>query len=92
MSFETNLALAVFKKHHSTLGDNLLKQHPIAPNKHTFDSVIQYYRDFIQTDAFHLTYTMEIDIEKILRRTNVSKAAGTGNLSGSFMKDGSLVL
>ena len=41
---------------------------------------------------FHLTYTTEIDIEIILRSTNVRKAAGIDDLSGRFLKDGSRVL
>ena len=53
---------------------------------------MQHDRYFIQTDAFHLTYTTEIDIEKIVRSTNVRKAAGTDDLSGRLLKDGSRVL
>ena len=51
-----------------------------------------YNRHFIETDAFHLTYTTEIDIEKILKSTNIRKAAGIDNLSGRFLEDGSQVL
>ena len=69
-----------------------MKKLPTPPNIYTFNSVIQYYRHFIQTDAFHLTYTTEIDIEKILRGTNVCKATGIDDLSGRFLKDGSRVL
>ena len=29
---------------------------------------MQYYKHFIQTDAFRLTYTTEIDIEKKLKK------------------------
>ena len=64
-----------------------MKKLPTPPN-----STIQYYIHFIQTDAFHLTYTMDIDIEKIFRSTNVCKAAGIDDLSGRFLKDGSQVL
>ena len=39
-----------------------------------------------------MTYTTEIDIEKILRSTKVRKAAGIDDLSGRFLKDGSRVL
>ena len=39
-----------------------------------------------------MTYTTEIDIEKILRITNILNAAGIDNLSGRFLKDGSRVL
>ena len=35
---------------------------------------------------------MEIDIEKILRSTNIHKATGIDDLSGRFLKDGSRVL
>ena len=69
-----------------------MKKLPIPPKRYTFNSVIQYYRHFIQTDAFHLTYTTEVDIEKILRSTNTRKAAGIDDLSGRFLKDGSQVL
>ena len=91
-SFETNSTLDVFKNYYSTLADNLLRKLPTPPNRYTFIPIIQYYRHFIPADAFHLTYTTEIDIEKILRRTNVRKAAGIDDLSGRFLKDGSRVL
>ena len=38
-----------------------------------------------------MTYTTEIDIEKILRSTNFCKSAGIDDLSGRFLKDGSRV-
>ena len=69
-----------------------MKKLPIPPSIYTFNSVIQYYRHFFQTDAFHLTYTSEIDIEKILKGTKACKAAGIDDLSGRFLKDGSRVL
>ena len=88
-SFETKLTLDVFKNYYSTLANNLLKKLPAPSNKYTFNSIIQYHRHFIQTDAFHLTYPTEIDIEKILRSTNVRKAAGIYGLSGRLLRDGS---
>ena len=39
-----------------------------------------------------MTYTTEIDIEKVLRSTNFRKAAGIDDRSGRFLKDGSRVL
>ena len=69
-----------------------MKKLPTPPNRYTFNSVIQYYRHFIQTDAFHLTYTTEIDIKKILRSTTIRKAAGIDDLSDRFLKDGLRVL
>ena len=90
-SFETKSTLDIFNNYYSTLADNLLKKLPTPPNKYTFNSVIQYYRHFTQTDAFLLTYTAEINIEKILRSTNFRKAAGIDDLSDRFLKDGSRV-
>ena len=92
MSFETKSTLDVFKNYYSTLADNLLKKLLTPPKRYTFNSVIQYYRHFIQTDTFHLTYTTDIDIEKILRSTNIRKATGIDDLLGRFLKDGSRVL
>ena len=50
-SFETKSTIEVSKNNYSTLSDNLLKK---SPNKYAFDSVIQYYRHFIQSSGFHL--------------------------------------
>ena len=83
-SFETKSKLEVFKNCYSTLAENLLKKLPIPPNIYTFNSVRHYYRHLFQNDAFHLTYTTEIDIEKILRGTKFCKAAGIDDLSVVF--------
>ena len=91
-SFKTKSTLDVFKNYYSNLADNILKKLPAPPYKYTFNYIIQYYRNFIQTDAFHLTYATEINIEKLLRSTNVHKATGIDDLSGHFLKDGSQVL
>ena len=92
MRFETKSTLDIFKNYYSTLAENLLKKLPIPPNNIFFNIVIPYYRHFIQSDAFRLTNTTEIDIEKILRSTSVRKAAGIDDLSSCFLKDGSRVL
>ena len=57
---------SAFSYYYSTLADNILKKLPTPPNKYTPNPVIQYSRHFIPADAFHLTYTTEIDIDKIL--------------------------
>ena len=69
-----------------------MKKLPIPSNIYTFNSVRQNYRRIIQNDAFHLTDTTEINLEKILRGTKVCKAAGIDDLSGRFLKDDSRVL
>ena len=65
---------------------------PTPPNRYNYNSIIQYYRHFTRTDAFHLTYTTGINIEKILKSTNVHKTVGIDDLLGHFLKDGSQVL
>ena len=67
MSFETKSTLDIFKSYCSTLAENLREKTPNLSQQIYFCSSIQYYSHFIQTDAFHLTCTTEIDIEKILR-------------------------
>ena len=81
-SFETESTLDVFKNYYSTLADNLLEKLSTPPERYTFNSVIQYYRHFIQIDAFHLTYIY----------CSICKAAGIDDLSGRLLKDGSRVL
>ena len=66
-SLKTKSTLKVFKNYHFTLADNLLKKLPTPPNKHTFNSVMQYHRHCIQTDAFDLIFTREINIGKTLK-------------------------
>ena len=60
--------------------------------KYTFNSVIQYSRHFIQTDAFHSIYTTEIIIEKIVGSTNICQAAGVDDFARCFLKDSLRIL
>ena len=54
-SFETKSTLDIFKIYYFILADNYLNKSPIPPNKYTFNSVIQYYRQFIRTGTFYFT-------------------------------------
>ena len=65
------------------LAYNLLKNLPRPSNKYAFNYAIQYYRHFIGGDAFNLTVSTEISLEKILKSKNICKAAGIDKLSGS---------
>ena len=56
---KTKSTLDVFKNYYSTLADNILKKLATPLDKYTFNSVIQYYRCCVKTDAFLLTYTTE---------------------------------
>ena len=91
-NFETKSTLDVFKNYYSTLADKFLKKLSTPPYKYTFNFVIQYYRHFVQVDAFNLKYTTEINIEKILKSINVRKAASTDDPLRRSLKDGSRVL
>ena len=44
----------LFKDHFSNIAGNLLKKLHKSPNKFTLNSVIQYYKDIIQSDSFNL--------------------------------------
>lgn len=68
--FETKSTLDIFKDCYFTLDDNLLAKLLTPPSKYTFNSVMQYCRHFVQSDAFHLPYLAEFIIENILKNTN----------------------
>ena len=89
---DTNLVLGGFKDYYSNLAGNLLKKLPKPPNKFTLNSVFQHYKGITQSDSFNLATVSENTILTILKNTEVSKAAGLGNLSGRFLKDGAKIL
>ena len=64
---------------------------PKPTNKYSINSVVKYYELMILGDYFHLASISENSILTILKATQVSKAAGTDNLSGRFLKDGAKV-
>ena len=61
-------------------------------NTFILNTVIQHYKDIIQSDSFNLATVSDNTIFTILKDTKVSKAAGLDNLSGRFLKDGARVL
>ena len=65
-----------------------------APNKFDLDTVLAYYKRFLNTENQNFTFspTSEDDILKLLKDTNPEKAPGIENLSGRFLKDGAVVL
>ena len=87
-----NSVLEGFRNYYSTLAENLVKMLPKRTNKYSINSVIKYYEHMILSDYFELASVSENSILTILNATQVSKAAGIGNLSGRFLKDGAKVL
>ena len=61
-------------------------------DKFTLNTVFQHYKDIIQSDSFNLATAFENTILTISKNAKVSKAAGSDNLSGRFLKDGAEVL
>ena len=72
----------------SNLGESLLIRLPNAPNKYNLESVFQYYFKFITGKPFHLSDILEEEVFKIMQNIDILKAAGKGNLSVKFLKDG----
>ena len=83
-----------FKNFCASLALNLFNKLPHAPNKFDLDSVLAYYKRFLNTENQKFTFspTSEDEILKLLTDTNPEKAAGIDNLSGRFLKDGAVVL
>ena len=53
-----------------------------------------YYKRFLKTENQNFTFlpTSGDEVLKLLKDTNLEKAAGIDNLSGRFLKDGAVVL
>ena len=89
---DVNSVLEGFRNSYSTLVISLVKTLPKPPNKYSINTVIKYYEHMILGDYFHLASISENSILTILKATQVLKAAGINNLSGSFLKDGAKFL
>ena len=56
-----------------------------APNKHSVNTVIKFYKHMIPGDHFNLAFISKNPILTILEATEVSKAAGLDSLSERFL-------
>ena len=94
ISFDEKTNNNSFKNFYANLALNLVNKLPHAPNKFDLDSVLAYYKRFLNTENQKFTFspTSEDEILKLLTDTNPEKAAGIDNLSGRFLKDGAVVL
>ena len=89
---ETNLVLGGFQDYYSNLCGNLWKKLPKPPSKFALNTVCQHYKGTTLIDSFNLATVSESTILTVLKNTKVSEAAGLGNLSSCFLKDGPKVL
>ena len=54
--------------------------------------IFQYYSKFIFENLLHLSDTSKNKVFKIMQNMSISKAVGTDNLSGKFLKDEAEIL
>ena len=92
--FRLNKKQTINKNFYANLALNLVNKLPHAPNKFDLDSVLAYYKRFLNTENQNFTFspTAEVEILKLLKDTNPDKAAGIDNLSGRILKHGGVVL
>ena len=83
-----------FKNLYANLALNLVNKLPHAPNKFDLDSVLAFYKRFLNTENQKFTFspTSEDEVLKLLKDNKPENAAGIDNLSGRFLKDGAVVL
>ena len=78
---------------YANLANDLLKKLPSPCNIFGSDYVKNYYsKHGIKPNAFKLHEVKEEEIEEILSKFNINKAAGLDGLSGIFFRDGSSIL
>ena len=65
---------------------------PKAPNRSTIKFVSDYYKKLSLSENFKLHSTTEGYLFKLLNNVEVTKAAGTDQISGKFLKDGGRIL
>ena len=93
ISFDEKSNNNSFKNLNANLALNVVNKLTHAPNKFDLDSVLAYYKRFLNTENQKFTFspTSEDEILKLLTDTNLEKAAGIDNLSVRFSKDGTVV-
>ena len=94
ISFDEKTNNNSFNIFYVNLALNLVHKLPHTPNNFDLDSVLAYYKRFLNTENQKFTFlpTSEDEILKLLKDTNPEKAAGIDNLSGRFLKDGAAAL
>ena len=81
-----------FQRFFANMEKTLLQKLPHPPSKYGIDSVKNFYKDLNITTKFQLKSTTENIVLKLLKNTDISKAAGSNNLPARFLKDGAVIL
>ena len=95
-----NILKLITKKKKRAIFDDKLSEYTEKSKKlwETFNPVesnniiFQYYSKFNFENPFHLSDTSKNKVFKIMQNMGISKAVGTDNLSGRFLKDGAEIL
>ena len=80
--------LKTFKSFYSNLAGNLLAKIPKGPTRYTNNFVSNYYKKLSLSEKFNLYSTTKGYLFKLLKNAEVTKAAGTYQISGKVLKDG----
>ena len=93
LKFDPFTIFELFKKFYFNLANNLVQKIPAAARKFDTEALKKYYNDM-----FDLSYNKLIfqafqsnTISHLLKACNINKAAGIGDVSGRFLKDGAYV-
>ena len=92
LTYGTRSISTVFKNFFENLAKTLLTKLPSSTEKYNLESFITCYSIFTIADDFCLNNTSEDKILKIIKKIDISKAAGIDRLSGYILPDGAEVL
>ena len=88
----TKSILKTFKSFYSNLAEDLLAKLLKSPNQYTIKFVSDYYEKLSLSENFELDSIMEGYLFNILKNVEVTEATGIDQISGTFLKDGGLIL
>ena len=85
--FEPKKTSDIFRKFYENLAKSLVDKLPASPKIFTMEITKEYYDEFDIKNSSTLEMVDSFIILDLLSKTNISKAAGIGKLSGTFIKD-----
>ena len=89
---DTKSILKTFKSFYSNRTGSLLAKLLKSPNRYTIKFVSDYYKNLSLSENFKLDSTTEGCLFNTLKHVEVTKAAGTDQISGKILKDGARIL
>ena len=89
---DTKSILKTFKGFYSNLVEDILAKLLKSPNQYTIKFVSDYFEKVSLSENFELDSIMEGYLFNILKNAKVTEAAEIDQISGTFLKDGALIL